>query len=1121
MSQDYIKGRGTVRSNKPDAGGANIRSVPVLGIVKDNVDPVRAGRLKVYLTDQPHAFADPDNADNWVTVSYMSNYFGRVRPDAGKDTTGTYKSNPSSYGEWHSPPDIGTTVVCIFINGDPNFGFYIGCVPEPESLYMVPAIGASDKVLPNDEEAETYGGAIRLPVTNINTNNPSIANSPDFISSPRPVHSYSAAIMFQQGILRDPIRGPISSSSQREASSRVGWGISTPGRPIYEGGFDDESVTQNLNPEDAAKLRVVARRGGHSIVMDDGDVIGSDQLIRIRTALGHQILMSDDGQTMMLLHSNGQSYIELGKEGTVDVYSTNSVNIRTHGDLNLHADNDVNIHAGENLNIQGKNIHVNSDDEFKLRAGKDIKASTLKDFTVKASGAAAIESGSDASLVSKRNAFINGSKVNLNSGKASTVPEEVDVIPINAQTDTLYDKQKGYIAAPGKLMSITSRAPAHAPWAAAGQGVDVEVSLNAPDQLPKSPTSSVSAVNRAAANSGADSVSLSTVSSVPTTSPISSSLGGVATGAVLGAVASGAAKNLIPNSSRSVQQGYSVVLDPITRQPVPAVGAFAQTSTQLTSSGILKPGSDRMINAIVQSGAGIKQAMPDSVFTGKTGSFSLDGFVQNIPSQASSLVNNFQQAQTAMVSSGILTGKESPTQVAGLVTSATIAGIGATINAVKQFSRSGTGNFSTDNSASTLRLIGAGSEAARVATVQGGGLGGITSAVSAMPSEINPTRGSLDLSRGIDGSAFDAIKNSFKPLRSGEPQNLSSIAIATSQNGSIGPGDLVRTTNAIAAVGAGPALATGNLIALGSAATAINNGTKLSAASTIASGINNVPGGQKTITALTNKQENLLNVVPGISLLTILIKQARTAVMNGFPGPDIPDCLNTLSTIVSENLTISDVSQLQTAMSAISSGAVGPTKLPSSGVSTNDRSDVANKFASLLGDPGIPVPNIFGVKPRRTAPVDRTLSEEQQELSGLLERLTPLEAEIAKAKADFIELDTTLPAGDPQVDVARNKWFNLFENEDYLETLSQTNLLRGDLDQTLPIPDSQLVEVRVVEDVNFDQLISRPQEIVNRPDIRDNQDIAEASENLSNDLRSISNSISGITGEFPTSFDTE
>ena len=117
-------------------------------------------------------------------------------------------------------------------------------------------------------------------------------------------------------------------------------------------------------------MTLVSRRGGHSIVMDDGDVTGKDQLIRLRTALGHQILMSDDGQTLFIIHANGQSYIELGKEGIIDMYATNSVNIRTQGDLNLHADNNININAKNDLNIAANNIKINAETDISYRSGK-------------------------------------------------------------------------------------------------------------------------------------------------------------------------------------------------------------------------------------------------------------------------------------------------------------------------------------------------------------------------------------------------------------------------------------------------------------------------------------------------------------------------------------------------------------------------------------------------------------------------------------------------------------------------------------------------------------------------------------------------------------------------------
>ena len=359
-----------------------------------------------------------------------------------------------------------------------------------------PAIGSSDNIVANEGEAMGLAGATRLPVTSINTNNKAQADSTNYLDAPKPVHSYTASIMSQQGIIRDPIRGPISSSASREAVSRVGWGVATPGRPIMEGGYNDENLPENLSSKNNAQLAVTARRGGHSIVMDDGDIVGRDQLIRIRTALGHQIMMSDDGQTLMILHSNGQSYVELGKEGTVDIFSTNSFNVRTQGDINFHADQHINFHASENMNIQAKNLHINTEEDFKMRSGQALQLYSVGNFTVKSLAGAAIKADGQASLASSGPTFINGAKINLNTGKSSIQPPKVPIITLITQTDTLHDEQKGFIAAPGKLLTVTTRTPAHYPWSNAGQGVDVKTTLDAVKSLPVTPSSGVQKANQ-------------------------------------------------------------------------------------------------------------------------------------------------------------------------------------------------------------------------------------------------------------------------------------------------------------------------------------------------------------------------------------------------------------------------------------------------------------------------------------------------------------------------------------------------------------------------------------------------------------------------------------------------
>ena len=111
MPQDIIKPLGPTKASKSDAGGGAIRSEPVVGVVKNNIDPIRAGRIQVYLQDI--SGMDPDDSKNWITVRFLSPFYGRNYPTSPNTGYGEYAGNPVSYGEWHSPPEIGTQVICV------------------------------------------------------------------------------------------------------------------------------------------------------------------------------------------------------------------------------------------------------------------------------------------------------------------------------------------------------------------------------------------------------------------------------------------------------------------------------------------------------------------------------------------------------------------------------------------------------------------------------------------------------------------------------------------------------------------------------------------------------------------------------------------------------------------------------------------------------------------------------------------------------------------------------------------------------------------------------------------------------------------------------------------------
>ena len=1047
MAYDEIKPRGSTKASRPDSGGAVLRSVPLFGIVKDNIDPIRSGRLQVYISDL--GGLDPDDSNNWVTVSYMTPFYGVTTPSSANTGWGEYIKNPNSYGMWNSQPDLGTTVICIFINGDPNYGFWIGCVPQPEALHMVPAIGGTDNIVANAGEARGLGGAVRLPVVNINTNNEGIANSNKFLSDAKPVHSYVASILAQQGLIRDPIRGVIGSSAQREAPSRVGWGVSTPGRPIYEGGFTDETIADAATGTGkTAGLKVIARRAGHTLVMDDGDILGKDQLVRIRSSLGHQILMSDDGQTLFIIHANGQSYIELGKEGTIDMYSTNSFNVRTQGDLNLHADNNININAGKQLNISAETIAISSEKETTQKVGTDFSLYASGKYTTKVDGKMSFASSSDASFYSDSITYFNGSKINLNTGSSSLVPQEVKPLPVTAHTDTLNDATKGWAAAPGKLLSIVSRAPAHAPWASANQGVDVKVNNNASAALPSAPSPAVAAANASAGEGPTTApVSVAVASTVPPTAAISTALDKNTTSTMVGQISTLAATG---PAAAAVKLGAGVV-DTATGK-VASIGAMAQSPEQMEQAGILKPGSAALIAKLVADGKTVEEAMTSNLFTGMPGAENLKTYISNISAQCAAQVNTFQKAQTALTQNGLITGNEAGTQIAGLVMSASTAGISDTVNFVKNAANSAigavTGAVSNIAGAATgalnnvlgsaSSLVSAGNFAGNLASTVTGGLSSIAGSLGGMAKgAVAGIAGLLDSAKGVAGSAFSAITGAFPTLQAGVPQNIKDItekAQATAQAPSSNPlsGALNAVTGAIAGV-------TG-------AATGLLKNT-LGVTANLSTGLGALPGGAGVVASVVNNAVGAVNTIPGVSAVTGLIGQA-TSITNGISSlavnplassnilnaasgaagaltkglDDLKSGKLSLSSLASAGLPAGAAAQLNAAISSMSSGGAVQIKLPTVAINTTDRSELTSQVTSLLGNAKIPAPNFGGVSEDAykagLSKIDAK-KEKYKEIDAKLEALNE-EAKTVRAQYNasaetYENANNNLPAGDPSV----------------------------------------------------------------------------------------------------------
>jgi len=465
--------------DKDKTPGIKLDSGPFVGIVKNNTDAARLGRLKVYI---PDIGGDEAVSSSWFTVTYASPFYGQTTgTDSSADSN--FGTEQQTYGFWAVPPDLDNQVLCTFVAGDPSRGFWFACIPTSQSKHMIPGIARGRDFPDGDrgqyvyppeldpENRELTKRNVYLPNSELNLNSTEKDTRPDYLAFPKVVHSFQAETVIQQGLETDPVRGTITSSSQRETPSAV-FGISTPGRTVND--LKDkfktkQAIDAELNKPESTitSNQRTARKGGHTLVMDDGDVYGDNNLVRLRTAGGHTILMNDTENIIYITNKEGNAYVELTPNGAVNVYSAKTLSVRSELDINLHADANVNIQAGDSINcFAEKNIEVQAQQKRERVANEHLMDAGRYDLRV--GGQIKIKSGTTSGwTVGQGELWLTGTQVHLNtSGKAVDVPDRVAPLEQYKKQNVKYDTEinRWVIDEASTLASIATFTPTHEPW---------------------------------------------------------------------------------------------------------------------------------------------------------------------------------------------------------------------------------------------------------------------------------------------------------------------------------------------------------------------------------------------------------------------------------------------------------------------------------------------------------------------------------------------------------------------------------------------------------------------------------------------------------------------------------
>lgn len=235
---------------------------------------------------------------------------GQVLETEYRDSYGNYKCYPilpffgtndareardgfaQSYGLWAGNPRKGDFVVVVFVNG--LIPYWFGCIPRTIRSGAMPGHagyeieGYDDIIVPGSEMDER-----------------------SHQETDRKAGGDLADAIKEAGLGKDRHRGAGTQSRARETPSKV-FGWKTPGNPD-------------------------AGMNGHSFTMDD---FVDDQLIRMRTATGHQIMLNDTTGSIYISTSRGTSWIEVSDAG-IDLFTNGDYAVHAMGNISHRAEGDI------------------------------------------------------------------------------------------------------------------------------------------------------------------------------------------------------------------------------------------------------------------------------------------------------------------------------------------------------------------------------------------------------------------------------------------------------------------------------------------------------------------------------------------------------------------------------------------------------------------------------------------------------------------------------------------------------------------------------------------------------------------------------------------------------------
>lgn len=397
-----------------------------IGTVVDTADPQEMGRLRVLcpaLNDTEQRTLKEDDLNKIPWASYMSP-FGGASSTLSRGPTSDQTAGDLAYGFW-AIPTVGAQAIVMCIDGDPQLRVWIGCLHE----HLTPHTMPHGRFFGTPTSIDGPGSSAESPIKRLRVNlKLAFGSVYEFFSR---AADYSVAAV-NNDVIEDSTSSIVDSKNKLITLPN---GLTIEYSQGYARGKRD---TSSLSTNECQTTAWVSP-GFHAISMDDRS---ENCRVRIRTTTGHQILLDDSNERILINTNAGRSYIEMDANGNIDIHADRQLSFHSTKDMSFTSDGKIRFRAQEGIHMlsgkdirfaaatdihsQSANIHSHTSESIFLHAGANLHAKaatnihiTAATSNVSGSSAVNIQGGSSTNISSGGMILQTASAIHLNGPPAA------------------------------------------------------------------------------------------------------------------------------------------------------------------------------------------------------------------------------------------------------------------------------------------------------------------------------------------------------------------------------------------------------------------------------------------------------------------------------------------------------------------------------------------------------------------------------------------------------------------------------------------------------------------------------------------------------------------------------